>query len=205
MVYTCEVTKIDPQLGTTSHVILGLVGRRPGSGYDVAARAARSIAHFWPISKSQVYAELSRLEDAGLIQGTHVEQDRRPDKRSYELTAAGADTLDDWLQAPGYSSERSRNGLLAKFFFAERMTPEQRIALLTAYRDQAESYRLELQAIVDKLEGREESFYGRSTALFGLLNAQARIVWADHMLATLSGSAQSDDRAVVRAPASLRQ
>jgi DNA-binding PadR family transcriptional regulator len=186
-------------------VILGLVGRRPGSGYDVAARAARSIAHFWPISKSQVYAELSRLEGAGLILGTHVEQDRRPDKRSYELTSTGANTLDTWAQAPGYSSERSRNGLLAKFFFAERMTPEQRIALLTAYRDQADAYRLELQAVVDKLEGREESFYGRSTALFGLLNAQARVAWADHILATLTGTAESGDVAMLRAASSMRR
>ncbi len=178
-----------PPLGTTSCVILGLVARQPGSGYDVAARAARGLSHFWPIGKSQVYAELSRLSDAGYIEGTHVEQDRRPDKRHYELTRAGAKALDAWVQAPGHPSERSRSGLLARFYFAERMTPEARVELLTDYRDQADAYRLELQAIIDRLAEREGSFYGRSTALFGMLNAQARAAWADHMLAVLDGSA----------------
>lgn len=180
-------------LGTTPAVILGLVGRRPGSGYEVAAWAARSIGHFWPISKSQIYAELSRLEEAGLIEGTHVEQDRRPDKRRYELTSAGARALDAWAQTPGYPSERRRDGLLAKFFFAEHMTPKQRVELLTDYRDQADAYRIELQTIVEKLEGRQESFYGRSTALFGLLDAQARLAWADHMLAVLEGGTELGD------------
>ncbi len=195
----------EPQLGTTPAVILGLVGRRPRSGYEVAAWAARSIAHFWPISKSQVYAELARLEDAGLVVGTHVEQNRRPDKRRYELTSAGARALDAWVQAPGYASERRRDGLLAKFFFAERMTHGQRIQLLTDYRDQADAYRIELQAIVDRLEGRPESFYGRSTALFGLIDAQARLAWANHMLAVLGGAAELGDldlvwEAATRAP-----
>lgn len=192
-VYAVGMNQEQPQLGTTSCVILGLIGRRPGSGYDIAAWASRSIAHFWPISKSQVYAELARLEAAGLIQGTHVEQDSRPDKRHYELTSAGAAALDAWAQTPGYPSERNRNGLLAKFFFAERMTREQRVQLLTDYRDEAAAYRRELQAIIDKLEGREQSFYGRSTALFGLFDADARVAWAEHMLAVLDGSAELGD------------
>jgi hypothetical protein len=149
-----------------------------------------------------VYAALGRLEDAGLIQGTHVEQDHRPDKRRYELTSAGAEALDAWVQAPGYTSERRRDGLLAKFFFAERMTLEQRVELLTDYRDAADAYRIGLQAIVDRLKDRPESFYGRSTALFGLIDAQARIAWADHMLAVLEGGAELGDLELVWASAS---
>jgi DNA-binding PadR family transcriptional regulator len=178
------------RLGTTSSMILGLVSRHPSSGYDVAARAARSIANFWPVSRSQVYAELSRLEAAGLIQGTHVEQDRRPDKRRYELTGAGAEALDAWVRAPDYPAERTRSGMLAKFFFAEHMTAEQRVSMLTEYRDRADAYRLELQAVVDKLADKPASLYARSTALFGLLTTEARISWADHMLAVLGGSVE---------------
>ncbi len=179
----------DRQPGTTACVILGLIAKRPMSGYDVAALAARSIDHFWPISKSQVYTELSRLERDGYIKGTHIEQDRRPDKRRYELTAPGEQALDAWLKAPGYPSERNRSGLLAKFFFAERMTHEQRIELLSEYRSHADAYRLELAAIVDKLEGRNHAAYGRATARYGVLHAEANLAWADEMLEALSNSA----------------
>ena len=178
------------RLGTTSSMILGLVSRHPASGYDVAAHADRSIAQFWPVSRSQVYAELSRLEAAGLIEGTHVEQDRRPDKRRYELTSAGREALDAWVRAPDYPAERTRSGMLAKFFFAERMTDEQRVSMLTEYREQAQVYRLALQAVIDRLADKPSAFYGRSTALFGLLTTEARVAWADHMLAVLAGSAE---------------
>lgn len=173
--------------GTTSCVMLGLVARGGMSGYDLAALAARSIAHFWPIGKSQVYSELARLEARGYIRGTHVEQERRPDKRHYELTDGGRAALDAWLGAPGYPPERTRNGFLAKFFFADRMTDAQRRALLRDYRAAADVYRRELQAIVDRMEGREGAAYRRSTALYGLLTAEARVAWADCMLADLEG------------------
>jgi PadR family transcriptional regulator AphA len=194
-----------PELGTTSCVILGLVANRSGSGYDIAARAARTIAHFWPISRSQVYAELSRLEAAGLIDGTHVEQDRRPDKRRYELTAGGTRAVDAWVEAPGYPFERSRNGLLAKFFFADRMSPEQRARLLGEYRAQADGQRRELEAVVERLAGEDAYRYGRATALFGLLNAEARVAWADHMLAVENGTAELGDVDMLGAAAAARR
>ncbi len=184
-------------LGTTPCVILGLVASRPMAGYELAAFAARSVDHFWPISKSQIYAELTRLERDGYIEGTHIQQDRRPDKRHFELTAAGEQALDAWLRDPGYRIERSRIGLLAKFFFADRMTPQQRSGLLNAYRADADAYRLELQAIVDKLEGREDAAYHRATAVYGLRHAEANIAWADDMLRTLGPAGAS--------PAELRR
>ncbi len=163
-------------------MILGLVATRPMAGYDLAAFAARSVNHFWPISKSQIYAELTRLERDGYIEGTHIQQDRRPDKRHFELTAAGEMALDAWLRDPGYRIERSRIGLLAKFIFADRMTAQQRGDLLSAYRADADAYRLELQAIFDGLEGREDAVYGRATALYGMRHAEANIAWAEDML-----------------------
>lgn len=156
------------------------------SGYDVASLATRSIAHFWPISRSQVYAELSRLDAAGYIVGTHVEQDNRPDKRRYELTPMGTEALDSWLEADGYAPDRTRSGFLAKFFFGEGMKPEQRLLLLNEYRAEIEAYRLHLQEIVDRLEDRPGAFYGRSTALYGVLTAEAKIKWTDQMIETLS-------------------
>jgi hypothetical protein len=35
---------------------------------------------------------------------------------------------------------------------------------------------------VDKLEDRPDSFYGRSTALYGLLTAESKLKWADQMI-----------------------
>ena len=56
----------------TSRAILGLLSIVPMSGYDLAQAAERMVGRFWPVSKSQVYAELARLEPLGLVQGTEI-------------------------------------------------------------------------------------------------------------------------------------
>ncbi|MBA2274188.1 MAG: PadR family transcriptional regulator, partial [Actinobacteria bacterium] len=118
-----------------------LIAKHPGSGYDIAALAERSIAHFWPLPKSQLYSELTRLEDLGFVAGTAVRQDRFPDKRVYEVTEAGLVALREWLDNQGFERLRSKNAALLKFFFGKFMTPERLASLLQEYRSDAEQRR----------------------------------------------------------------
>ena len=69
-------------LTTTSYAILGLLSIAPMSGYDLHQAVDRSIRHMWPISKSQVYAELARLEPLDLIAGTDVPRSGCPTSAS---------------------------------------------------------------------------------------------------------------------------
>src|SRR3954454_7871003 len=93
-------TVASPRLTTTSYAVLGLLSFARMSGYDLAAVSERSIAHFWPVSKTQVYAELRRLAEAGLTVGLEAETSGGPAKTLYELTPAGEATLDAWLAQP---------------------------------------------------------------------------------------------------------
>jgi len=58
-----------------------------------------------------------------------------------------------------------------------------------ARRADADAYRQELRAIVDKLEGREDAAYGRATAIYGLRHTEAGIAWADDMIKALGDRA----------------
>ncbi len=49
--------------------ILGLLARRPRSGYEIKANVDTTIRHFWAASYGQIYPELRRLEAAGWIAG----------------------------------------------------------------------------------------------------------------------------------------
>ena len=103
----CMPTK---KLPTTSHAVLGILSISPMSGYELTQAAERSIANFWPISRSQVYTELARLEDLRLVRGTDVAQDGAPDKRVFEITPAGHETFAAWMATPGYEPDRMRLG-----------------------------------------------------------------------------------------------
>jgi DNA-binding PadR family transcriptional regulator len=59
------------------------------SGYDLAKDFDASVANFWMATPQQLYRELDRLAEQGLIQARVVHQERRPNKRMFSLTDAG--------------------------------------------------------------------------------------------------------------------
>src|SRR2546423_9274663 len=50
-------------------VVLGLLSLGPRSGYDIKTVVDRSTRFFWAASYGQIYPELRRLEEEGLIEG----------------------------------------------------------------------------------------------------------------------------------------
>src|SRR5947209_9002346 len=119
-------------LTTTSYAVLGLLSIAPMSGYDLHQAVDRSVRHLWPVSKSQVYAELARLEPLGLIRGTDVPQERLPDKRVFRLTDVGEEELDQWLQESDLEPPQFRLPFLLRTLFGHRLRSERTAELLDA-------------------------------------------------------------------------
>lgn len=63
------------------------------SGYDLAKGFDASVANFWIATPQQLYRELERLAEQGLIRARVVHQDRRPNKRMFSLTEAGYEAI----------------------------------------------------------------------------------------------------------------
>ncbi len=63
------------------------------SGYDLAKGFNASVANFWMATPQQLYRELERLADDGLIEARIVQQERRPNKRMFSLTEGGFDAI----------------------------------------------------------------------------------------------------------------
>jgi len=143
------------ELNATSRVILGMLGRRPMSGYDIKSFVDRSTRFFWAASYGQIYPELRRLADVGLIEGTEEPQGGRK-RISYRLTAAGRRAHRDWLAAPPQIHE-SRDESLLKIFFSDFAGPEATIAALQAKRDQHAAIAERLRAIGPQHKPPEDS------------------------------------------------
>ena len=180
------------ELPSTTFVVLGLLAKRPrSSGYDVAAFAERSVAHFWPLTRSQLYSELARLEDLGYVRGTAVSQDRYPDKRVYEPTEAGVDALRRWLDTAGFERVRAKNGALVKVFFGEFMSPERGAELLAEYRAAAEQQLAHLTAVDEHLRAKgldRGRLHGLATVRYGIRQAEATIAWTREAESLLEGT-----------------
>ena len=119
--------------------VLGLLGMKPMSGYDIKAAVDRTIRHFWAASYGQIYPELKRLEEAGWIAGKDASQGERA-RRVYTITAKGRRELEAWLH--GYETRiEMRDESLLRLFFADALPPDEALGLLVARR---EGYRMML-------------------------------------------------------------
>jgi DNA-binding PadR family transcriptional regulator len=169
---------MNTRLSVTSNAILGLLSIAPMSGYDLVSAVDRSVSRFWPISKSQVYSELARLEPAGLIEGVEVAQDRLPDKRVFWLTEAGEQALDEWLDDADLTESQLRAQYLLKMFFGHRRSPKATADLLDGVRADAEREADEYSALIELLRADPGAVYAQVVALFTLRMAEATAAWA---------------------------
>ena len=113
-------------------VILGFLGLGPRSGYEIKRAVDRSTRFFWAASYGQIYPELRRLEQQGLIEGQSEPTGGRR-RTVYRLTKAGDDALHDWLTSPDAGYEYRDLGLL-KLFFADRLDAAEVLELVRRMR-----------------------------------------------------------------------
>ena len=155
-------------LTTTEGVVLGLLAEQPRSGYDLLKRAEGSVAHMWAPAKSQLYAVLPRLVEAGLASCRTVRQSARPDKQVYRLTRAGRDAVREWLET---APPKSWDELLLKVFFAELCSRDALLRQLDGYAEVQRRFLAEYQAITPATR------YGALTLDYGLALMPARLEW----------------------------
>jgi DNA-binding PadR family transcriptional regulator len=141
------------ELSPTAYVILGMVSREARSGYDIKAAVDSSTRFFWAASYGQIYPELKRLSEAGLVEG--VDAPRGDRKRTvYAITADGEAAVREWLRRPPETAEMREEGLL-KLFFAGVLPPEDAVKTLRAMREQRLALAERLRALQPDAEGKD--------------------------------------------------
>src|SRR4029453_13163521 len=126
-------------------VLLGLLASKPLSGYDIKRVVDRSTRFFWAASYGQIYPELKRLEEEGLVEG----EDRPNGGRSrgrLKVAGAGEQALVEWLLGETVTIEYRDESLL-RLFFADALPREQALMLLEGRKRGHEEYLEILRAI----------------------------------------------------------
>lgn len=169
----------DRPLNATAASLLGLLHYGPMSGWDLAATAQTVIGDFWSLTQSQVYRELARMADAGLVEaGEPGRRDRRP----YTLTDAGRAAFAEWIdQEPG--RELIRFPLLLTLSFGRHLPPERLAAFVETHRA-VHAQRLadyETQHAAARAAGADADPYALATLEFGLAYERAVLDWIDRL------------------------
>ncbi len=106
----------DLRLTPISYIVLGLLRWAPGStAYDLERTINATVAHMWPVQRSQIYREPGRLADAGLLTATTAPDGRQ--KTVFSITPAGERALDEWLAQDVQQAPQLRDLAIMKIFF----------------------------------------------------------------------------------------
>jgi DNA-binding PadR family transcriptional regulator len=95
-------------LAASAYMVLAMIRDGYDTGYAIKRFIERAASFFWSVSYGQIYPELRRLEEAGLIKGRDVTESGRR-RREYSLTAVGKQELGRWLAGSAEPSMWMRN------------------------------------------------------------------------------------------------
>jgi DNA-binding PadR family transcriptional regulator len=105
-------------------VCLGMLTDGEASGYDLKKAFESSFGHFFMAGFGSIYPALASLAEDGYVSCREIPQDGKPDRKVYQITAAGRQQLLKELDDPA-PSHKVRSEFLATMAFAHLMTPEQ--------------------------------------------------------------------------------
>jgi DNA-binding PadR family transcriptional regulator len=162
---------------------LGLLAQQPGSGYDLLKTFEKSMANVWPATQSQLYGELNKLADAGLIEVTDIGPRGR---KEYRITPDGRAELQRWVTSPD-DDPPFRNASLLRVFLLGEIEPDQARRHMVAAAEHADSEVKRLQALGDSIDWTDGDglFFGRAALEYGLRLGAMEGDWARWVIAEL--------------------
>lgn len=158
------------------YATLGLLAQYPGSGYDLLKRFEVSMANVWSATQSQLYGELNKLADAGLIEVSDIGPRGR---KEYRITEAGRTELVRWITDTGDDPPIRRPDLVRVFLLGE-LSPVDARRYAAGFAAHAASELERLEHLRDSVCWGESDadFYGRAALEFGLRDAAMEEQWA---------------------------
>ncbi|MET7921363.1 PadR family transcriptional regulator [Streptomyces avermitilis] len=159
------------------HALLGLLSERPASGYDLLKLFETSLATAWPATQSQIYTELTKLADTGLIK---VAAEGPRGRKEYALTDEGLAELRHWLTETK-PQRNTRSDILLRVFFLGVLTPEQARDYLTELIELSDQGYQSLRRLEESVDWDDNSLsvYGRIALEYGLRFNAMRSEWAE--------------------------
>jgi PadR family transcriptional regulator AphA len=121
-------------LSPTAREILGMLKLGLRTGYDIKKAIDTSTRFFWGASFGQIYPELHRLREAGLVEAKDEPRGKLR-RTEYSLTPAGERALREWLTDTERAIFEVRDEGLLRLFFGDVLEKEEVLANLRAQRD----------------------------------------------------------------------
>jgi len=136
------------RLSPTTYALLGLLGVRSWTGYELTNQLRRSLRFVWPSSEGHLYREQKRLIDLGWASVTREPVGKRHRNR-YTITPAGRNALRDWLGTEPGEPRLEIEGIV-RMFYGDQGSVEDMVRSMDATSRMARSMLDTLLGFVDE-------------------------------------------------------
>lgn len=130
--------------------MLGLLGLREWTAYELAQQMRRSFSYFWPRAERRIYDEPKRLAEAGYVTARSEVVGRRP-RTCWIITDRGQAALRHWLGEPLATPMTTEFEGMLKVFLAEQGGKGQLLRTLAAIRAEADERGEQLAAMAGEI------------------------------------------------------
>lgn len=175
-------------LPTTSYALLGLLTFGDElTGYELKQRADSTLRFYWVSpAMSQVYSELARLSDVGLVQASQA----TGGPTRYRITPEGRSRLQHWLADEPLDFPALKHPVALRLLLGHLMEPDAVAEMLEGYLDDLTQRRAELEGVHESLEASREAHpdpfrFPRVVAEWGLAYYDGEYAVIESLLARL--------------------
>jgi DNA-binding PadR family transcriptional regulator len=177
------------------HATLGLLANKPASGYDLLRVFQDSLANVWPATQSQLYAELNRLADTGLVR---VSAEGPRGRKEYTITDAGLAELRHWITEVEPTSN-PRSDMLLRVFLLSAVDRGAAVRYLRRRIEAAAEQEADLRALADDISGEDGPLvtYGRVALEWGLRFSRTQREWAEWAVEQVAAEPTEDQQEAV--------
>ena len=169
-------------LRTLKYAILGLLNRRPMTGYDIGKEFNYQLGKFWSAKHSQIYPELKKLVDEQLIVYNIEISGDVLEKKVYNITEKGRAEFLKWLNKDEPMEPTPKSVFRLRMYYSNNLDVETRILFLENHLIQHEERHafllIQMERYKDKIPSLDSEDFGDYLVLDGaIMREETNIKW----------------------------
>lgn len=165
------------------HVLLGLLSENSGHGYGLRKQLVHRLGHFRNINEGQLYTQLARMEEEGLIEREVIVPEKGPARKLLHITENGKRAFREWLRSGQYEGDgvlydfMHGYPFLTKLSFFMHLEPGEAQEKVRDQIVRMEQKKKAYQEILSQMERRRADPFRIRILAYGLGEVERRIDW----------------------------
>lgn len=174
---------------TLKYAILGLINGKEMTGYDISKEFGQELGNFWSAKHSQIYPELKKLLEEGLLEYKIEITGDILEKKVYSITEKGKKDFLIWLAKDERIEPTPKDQFRLRAYFSRSLEPKVFKGLLESQLEQRKRKLIKLNKLMGNYQETpsygSEKFGDYAVLVGGCIREEATIKWLELCLSSI--------------------